>query len=407
MIPVTEQEGEAVMEEAMSYHSRQEYLRTQRTRYQRAGRAEKRKILDEGCALFRVHRKSLIRAFSEKRAVPQRRRGPKRRYGPEVCQALKKLWLKARQPCAKRLKPMLLKWLPHYERHYGAFPPDVREKLLSMSASTLDRLLRPIRAKRRKGLCATRSARHIEGQIPIRTRFQEVDGPGFFEMDTVAHCGTSMAGHFVWSLTFTDVWSGWTENRAIWNRNVKQIVERLRDIEERLAFEVEGVDSDNGSEFLNHQLLRYLRERRRPVEFTRSRPYRKNDNAHVEQKQWTHVRELLGYDRLEDRRLVRLINDLYRHEWRALQNFFLPSMRLISKTREGGHLRRHHGPPQTPYERLLSSPKVLEEDKQALRREYENLDPIVLVETVEHKLRAILRLVRRQPLMVRRKQQAA
>jgi hypothetical protein len=384
------------MEETMSHRSKEEYLRTQSTRYHRAKRDEKSVILDEGSALFGMHRKSLIRAFGEMRRGPKRRRGRKPRYGPELLAPLKKIWRLAYQPCGKRLKAMLETWLPFYEQHHGALEPEIRQGLLAMSASTLDRFLKPIRAKRRKGLCATRSARHIEGQIPIRTRFQEVDGPGFFEADTVAHCGTSMAGRFVWSLTFTDIWSGWTENRAVWNRSAAQIVERIGDIERGLVFDIMSFDSDNGSEFLNWQLVRYFRERAAPVEFTRSRPYRKNDNAHVEQKQWTHVRELLGYDRFEDRRLVRLINDLYRNEWRALQNFFLPSMRLISKTREGGHLRRRHSAPRTPYARLLDSPKVPQEGKEQLRREFAGLDPIVLRERIETKVREILRLARRQ-----------
>lgn len=212
----------------------------------------------------------------------------------------------------------------------------------------------------------------------------------------MAHCGQSMQGAFVWSLTFTDIWSGWTENRAVWNRSARRIVDAIRDIEGNLAFPIEGFDSDNGTEFLNHQLLRYLRDRPVPIYFTRSRPYRKNDNAHVEQKQWTHVRQLLGYDRFEDRRLVALINDLYAQEWRALQNFFLPTMQLISKSREEGCLRRRHGAPQTPYQRLLLSPQVLEEDKQRLRGEFSGLDPFDLQERLEAKLKKILRLVRRQ-----------
>ena len=205
-----------------------------------------------------------------------------------------------------------------------------------------------------------------------------------------------MQGAFVWSLTFTDIWSGWTENRAVWNRGARRVVEAIRDIEGRLAFPIEGFDSDNGAEFLNRQLFRYFRDRPAPVCFTRSRPYRKNDNAHVEQKQWTHVRQLLGYDRFEDRRLAALVNDLYAQEWRALQNFFLPTMQLVSKSREEGRLRRRHGAPQTPYERLLASPQVLDEDKERLRRERSSLDPFDLQERLEAKLKKILRLVRRQ-----------
>ena len=236
--------------------------------------------------------------------------------------------------------------------------------------------------------------RHLQGQIPIRTRFQEVDGPGYFEADTVAHCGQSMAGRFVWSLTFTDIFSGWTENRAVWNRNARQIVKRIRDIEDGLAFDIEGFDSDNGSEFLNHHLWRYFHDRPVPVEFTRSRPYRKNDNAHVEQKQWTHVRQLLGYDRFENRRLVGLIDDLYRHEWRAMQNFFQPTMQLVSKYREEGHLRRYHGTPRTPYRRLVDSPAVTPEGKRRLRHELQSLDPFDLCQAIQTKLRAIFRLAR-------------
>ena len=384
------------MEETMGCQSRQEYLKTQRARYRRATRAQKSRILDEGCALFAVHRKSLIRALGRHKGHRGERRGPKPRYGPEVLGPLKAIWLAAQQPCSKRLRALLDVWLPHYERRYGALALEVRERLLIISPATIDRLLAPIRARRRKGLSATRAARHLEGQIPIRTRFQEVEGPGYFEADTVAHCGGSLAGAFVWSLTLTDIWSGWTENRAVWNRSSRQIVERIRDVEEDLAFEIEGFDSDNGKEFLNHDLLHYLRRRPVPVEFTRSRPYRKNDNAHVEQKQWTHVRQLLGYDRFEDRRLVGMINDLYAGEWRALQNYFLPTMQLISKQREGGHLRRYHSKPRTPYERLLESPKVSREGKDQLRREFQSLDPFALREAIETKLHAILRLARNQ-----------
>lgn len=384
------------MDETMGYGSRQEYVRTQRSRYRRASKPEKGRILDEGCALFGIRRKSLVRAFARDPDRKKRRRGRRKQYGPELDEPLKRVWLAAQQPCGKRLEKVLRIWLPHYEKHFEPLGQESVEKLLSMSPATIDRRLGPIRARRRKGLCATRSVRVLEGQIPIRTRFQEVDGPGFIEADTVAHCGQSMQGPFVWSLTFTDIWSGWTENRAVWNRSARRIVDAIRDIESSLAFPIEGFDSDNGTEFLNHQLLRYLRDRPAPVYFTRSRPYRKNDNAHVEQKQWTHVRQLLGYDRFEDRRLAAPINDLYAQEWRALQNFFLPTMQLVSKSREEGSLRRRHGAPQTPCERLLASPQVLEEDKERLRREFSGLDPFDLQERLEVKLKKILRLVRRQ-----------
>jgi hypothetical protein len=350
-------------------------------------------MLDEGCRLFGVHRKSLIRALGRAAQRTPKRRGRKRLYGPDLLGPLKAIWLAAEQPCGKRFKALLPQWLLFYERHYGALDEAIRNALLAASASTLDRLLGPMRA-RRKGLSATRSVRRLEGQIPIRTNFRGVDGPGMLEADTVAHCGDSLAGAFVWTVTLTDIWSGWTESRAVWNKSARQIVARLRDIEQRLAFDIEGFDTDNGSEFINWLLWRYFHDRARPVHFTRSRPYRKNDQAHVEQKQWTHVRQLLGYDRLDDRRLVARIDDLYRNEWRALQNFFLPTMQLISKTREGGRVQRRHSKPATPYQRLLNSTKVSDEAKDQLRRELAALDPFELHKQIEAKLRAIFRLAR-------------
>lgn len=377
----------------MSGRSRREYIETQRTRYRGGTRAEKGRILDEGCRMFGVHRKSLIRAFGRSGQCGARRRGRRQHYGPQLLGPLKVVWLAAEQPCGKRLKAILAQWLPFYERHNGALEEAARGRLLAASAATLDRLLRPLRA-RRKGLGATRAARRLDGQIPIRTHFREVDGPGTFEADTVAHCGESLAGQFVWTVTLTDIWSGWTESRAVWNKNARQIVTRLRDIEQRLAFDIVAFDTDNGGEFLNWHLVRYFHDRADQVHFTRSRPYHKNDQAHVEQKQWTHVRQLLGYGRFEDRRLVALIDDLYGNEWRALQNFFLPTMQLLSKSREGGRLRRRHSKPATPYQRLLASAKVSEQGKEQLRRQFQALDPFDLHQKIEAKLRTIFRLAR-------------
>lgn len=166
------------MDETMGHRSRQEYVRTQRNRYRKASKGEKGRILDEGCALFDIRRKSLVRAFARDPGRRRRRRGRRKQYGPELDEPLKKVWLAAQQPCGKRLKEVLRIWLPHYEKHFEPLPRENVEKLLSMSPATIDRRLEPIRARRRKGLCATRSVRVLEGQIPIRTRFQEVVGAG-------------------------------------------------------------------------------------------------------------------------------------------------------------------------------------------------------------------------------------
>jgi hypothetical protein len=223
----------------------------------------------------------------------------------------------------------------------------------------------------------------------------------------VAHCGASLVGGFVWTLTLTDIWSGWTENAAVWNKKSKEIVKRIKRIEKTLSFEIEEFDSDNGTEFINHRLLKFLRDRPAPILFTRSRPYRKNDNAHVEQKQWTHVRQLLGYDRFENRRLVEMIDDLYRNECRAMRNFFQPNMRLVSKHRQGGRVKRFHSAPRTPYARLMESPKVSQASKTRLRLEFETLDPFALREAIERKLRRIFRIVRAGSQGVKREAKAA
>lgn len=343
--------------------------------------------------MFGMHRKSLIRALNRAAVRSVGRAGHPRVYDETLLVVLKAIWLAGEQPCGKRFAAMLPTWLAPYERRYGALDPVVRAKVLAVSPSTLDRLLRPLRA-RGKGLCGTRAVRRLEGQIPIRTNFREVEGPGTFEADTVAHCGDSMGGKFVWTLTLTDIASGWTECRAVWNKSASQITARLRDIEQRLAFDILAFDTDNGGEFINHLVLRHFHNRAQPVHFTRSRPYHKNDQAHVEQKQWTHVRQLLGYQRFDHRGLVALINDLLAGPWRDLQNFFLPSVQLLSKSREGSQWRRRYGKPMTPYQRLLASPNVSDETKEQLRREFERLDPFELHDQIETKLRAIFRFAR-------------
>jgi hypothetical protein len=230
-----------------------------------------------------------------------------------VLAPLKVIWLACEQMCSKRLKVAVALWLPFYEQEYGALAEPVRQKLLRMSAATIDRLLKPERARYPgKGLCGTRPGGLLKHQIPIRTDNDDVDRPGYLEADTVAHCGNSLAGDFVWSVTFTDIYSQWTENRAVWNKGAQGVLQQVKEVEAGLAFELLGFDVDNGSEFLAFHLWRYLLDRPQPVPLTRSRPYRKNDQAHVEQKNWTHVRQLLGYQRLEQPELVPLINDLYR-----------------------------------------------------------------------------------------------
>jgi len=370
--------------------SKREYLLAIWERYQRVGRRFKSKILDEFCAVCGYTRKYAIGLLSRKPRRRQCKPGPRRRYDGQVLEPLKVIWLAAEQMCSKRLKAALPLWLPFYEQEHGPLVEAVRKKLLQISAASIDRLLKKERARYRgKGLCGTRPGGLLKHQIPIRTDNDDVDRPGFLEADTVAHCGNSLAGDFIWSITFTDIFCQWTENRATWNKGAQGVLGQVKDVEANLPFELLGFDVDNGSEFLCFHLWRYLLDRPRPVPLTRSRPYRKNDQAHVEQKNWTHVRQLLGYQRLEQPQLVPLINELYR-TWGLLHNFFCPNLKLLSKTRKGAKTIRKYSPPQTPYQRLLESKHLSPEQKQKLQNRFQQLNPLQLKREIEQKLKSVL-----------------
>jgi len=369
--------------------SKREYLLAIWDRYQRVGRRFKSKILDEFCAVCGYTRKYAIGLLKRKPRQRRKKPGPPRQYDGSVLAPLKVIWRACEQMCSKRLKGALALWLPFYEQEYGALAESVRQKLLRMSAATIDRLLKPERARYPgKGLCGTRPGGRLKHQIPIRTDNDDVDQPGYLEADTVAHCGNSLAGDFVWSVTFTDIYSQWTENRAVWNKGAEGVLQQVKEVEAGLAFELLGFDVDNGSEFLAFHLWRYLLDRPRPVPLTRSRPYRKNDQAHVEQKNWTHVRQLLGYQRLEQPELVPLINDLYR-TWGLLHNFFCPNLKLLSKTRKGAKTVRKYSPPQTPYQRLLVSEHLSQNQKQKLPDQFQKLNPLQLKKRIEQQLKIV------------------
>jgi hypothetical protein len=302
---------------------------------------------------------------------------------------VRQMWLAAEQPCGKRLAPILRQWLPFYEKRYGAVSGRQRTLLRRVSPATLDRLLSGARAEYPgRGRGGTKPGSLLRTEIPIRTGTWDLTRPGYLEADSVAHCGASLAGDFIWSLTYTDIFSGWTEGRAVWNKGAAGVVAATQDVEEALPFGLLGFDCDNGSEFLNHHLKRYLLDRERPVNFTRSRAYRKNDNAHVEQKNWTHVRELLGYDRLENPAMLPEMNALYL-DWEKLNNFFKPSMKLVSKVRIKSRYFKTYDRPCIPFERLKASGILSKEQDAALEAEYEALDPFKLERRIQQGLRRI------------------
>lgn len=382
----------------MGIEAKKEYLMAIRARYEKAGKSGKGAILNEFCEICGYSRKYAIRILSRPAESRIGKPGPKPTYPPEVLRHLKVLWIATNQICSKRLKAALPQWLVHYED--SGLSPEHRALLLKMSPATMDRLLSQFRYSHRKGLSATRAASPnlIKSRIPIELIIgREITRPGYVEGDTVAHCGNTLAGYFVNSLTMTDIFSGWTENRATWTKGQTPVLAAIKEIENALPFGLTGFASDNGTEFLNYEMVKYFRlNRQTPVEFVRRRPYKKNDNAHVEQKNWTHVRQLFGYDRIEDRAIVDLMNEIYREYWNPLQNFFTPAVKLIEKTRIGGKIKKKYDQPKTPYQRLLDCADLDIESKDKLRAQHQTLNPFVLTQGLRDKLKEFFEKIRRQ-----------
>ena len=365
-------------------------------RYKKAKNSKKSQILDEFCATFEYNRKYAIRKLGKlikrhRPAKPKQKPGPKSKYNiPEVLKPLKDIWLAANLPCSKRLKQIIPLWLPGYQQKFGRLSLDVIKKLLRISKNTIDRILKPIRIQYTgKGRSTTKPGLLLKHQILIKTNQWDESKPGFLEADTVAHCGNSLAGDFAYTLDAVDIATGWTEQRAVYGKGETGVLKQIKDIEASLPFPLLGFDSDNGIEFINWHLARYFQNRKPSVDFTRSRPYQKNDNAHIEQKNWTHVRQWLGYRRFENPQIVLLLNDLYTKEWRLFHNLFLPSVKLQEKKSIRSRIVKKHDSPKTPYQRVLDSPVIPKETKQYLTDILKPLNPFDLRETMDHKIKII------------------
>lgn len=372
--------------------SKWDYVRVMSERYQNACRKEKRLILDELEKNLKVHRKSAIRALNSiKSKKPKESRGRRRIYNDFVIQHLKRLWLDMGQLCSRRMKKAMPRWIVHYDA-----PGVTKHLLLQMSKTTIDVYLRPYKAQyRRHWNSGTRAGKYIKTMIPLKPLDYNVRSVGHVEADTVHHCGGSLSGAYAITLTVTDVLSGWTECRAMWGRSSFGVTTCMVDIEQGLPFKLHTICTDNGNEFLNHQFLRYLQDREEKVALKRGRPYRKNDQCYVEQKNFTHVRELFGWDRLEKKDLIEVMNDIYRNEWSLLQNLFYPQMKLENKTRVGAKYKKKYSEPQTPLERILASPDVSPDSKEKLRKLEQTLNPFELKKSIETKLKIINKLLQK------------
>jgi hypothetical protein len=379
------------MDKTMSQKTREEVLSKLRRRYETAGLEHKRKLLTQAQELLGYHRKSAIRVLS-KRPEPSRpyiKTGRPVHYDPaRLLPPLRRIWEASDYACGLRLAAMLPEWIPAYEAHEKSLGSEVRQRLLQASPRTLDRLLAPLRSGG-KGRSLTRPGTLLRHQIPIRGSVWEENKPGWLEVDTVALCGGSVEGEFVWMVDGVDYATTWVEVRGMWGRGQQNTLEALQDMEESLPFELLGLDSDNGGEFINYHVMKWLQKRDRPVFMTRSRPYESDDNAHVEQKNWTHVRQCFGYERYDNPEVVGPINALLKGPYGKLRNYFYASLKLEKKERREGKLKRVYGEVQTPLERVLDSEEVSKATKEALRAEKAKLNPFALKLEVDRRLKEI------------------
>lgn len=382
----------------MSQKSKAEYLLEIKPRYKMANKEQKQSILDEFCKVCGYNRKYAICLLNQKEKQENKRKnrsGRKKHYNNSMIIHFLKVMLKSTNLiCSKRLKPIIPLWMPFYEKTYCVrISEPIREKLLRISPATIDRLLSKERKRLgRLGLSTTKPGSLLKKKIPIKTNQWDETRPGFIEADTVAHCGSSVSGSFVYTVNTVDIATGWTEPRAIWGKGEKSAFDAIKSIEEASPFKILGFDSDNGSEFINWHLYKYFTNRKLPVEYTRSRSYHKNDNAHIEGKNWTHIRQYLGYQRFDKPQIVDMLNDIYKNYWSLFFNFFIPSSKIISKQRIGSKIIKRHDNPKTPLDRLLESYAIPKSKKKRLIALRNTLNPFELQSIIQLKIKEILNL---------------
>lgn len=378
----------------MSQRSKRELLATIRPRYRKASKKEKQKILDEFVAVTGYHRKYAIRVMnSEEHKKHRKKPGPRRIYQGEVVTALEYIWEICGQICSRRLQPFLPEIVKVLERNHAIhLAPETKKLLLQMSRSSIDRCLSSTYRAHPHGLSTTRPGTLLKKSIPVRTYTPwDEERPGFMEIDLVAHCGNTTEGQFVNTLTSVDISTGWTECQAVFPRNRHTVLEAIKAMQARLPFALLGLDSDNGSEFINEMLFQYCQYQK--ITFTRSRPYHKNDQAHVEQKNWSVVRHLVGYDRFETTVEYNLLQSIYT-DLSLYFNFFQPVLKLVSKEIVEGRTIKHYDTAATPYQRVLASKEIPFELKARLTNLYVRLNPVTLRNSIDQKVHQLCTLSR-------------
>lgn len=381
----------------MSKFSKREYLIEVKKKYWKADKAKKTQLLDDFCDFTKYHRKYALDLLNKPLPGKWKRYKPRKKYYDQpVINALKIIWEATDNACGERLHPFIPEMMEKLvECHELLINDKTKEKLLKISLGTVKKIIRKEKTRSIIKIGGTtRPGSLLKNQIAIRYGpWEEVD-PGFFEMDTVAHCGDTVAGQFIYSLDLIDIATGWSEQAAIWGKGERATLEQFKKIEKRLPFPILGIDPDNGSEFINWHMFRHCQKNN--INFTRSRAYKKNDNAHIEQKNWTAIRQLVGYSRLEKPEQLKILNSLYENEWRLYLNFFQPSMKLVEriKNQKTGKSKKVYEKAKTPYQRLLDHPKVVPETKDMLKQIYKDLNPIKLRKQIQVKIALLKRTLK-------------
>jgi len=364
-----------------------------RKQYRKADRQEKGEILNEVCRVTKYHRKYAMSVLKQEGAGEKRRRG--NTYGHNVMMVIEYVWERTGYPWSERLKGLLEHWLPHIRKYLPWVTEDILEGVRRISARQIDRRLREKKKGLRRRLYGhTKPGSLLRHQIAIRTDNGDIEEPGYAEIDLVAHCGMNSSGTFCYSLNLTDIHTGWCATRSILGKDEVTVGRALHDLRKELPFPLKAIDSDNGSEFINGHLVRYCKHHE--IEFTRSRAYKKDDNAHIEQKNWTQVRRVFGYARYDSVPQAALMNQIYAGPLRLMTNLFLPSVKLIRKERRGSKLYRRYDAPRTPLDRLIAhyGEHNLPEKVKELVLLRDQIDPFLLSQEIEKKLSRLAALNR-------------
>lgn len=385
----------------MSYMARKEYLQQFQKRYKAADKKGKTAILDEYIEITKHNRKYIISQLNRADLLDDKtvlKRNKQSRYD-KIKPYLKQLWEWFDCICGQLLVPIIRQEIDRLiEAKELMITKEERDLLITVSSSTVDRLLsKEKKTKDRKIYSTTKPKGKLKKGVPIKLSQWDENRFGYTEIDTVAHCGSSASGDFISSISLTDLASTWWEGEAIMGKGQRNTLKGIQNIQSRLPFDLLGLDADNGSEFMNYHLSGYCENNN--IEFTRIRPYRKNDNAHVEQKNWTHIRKIIGYYRHDTLEELEMLNNLYQNELRIYKNYYQPTMKLEAKWRIDGHLKRKYGTPKTPYQRIIESEQVTQETKNKLTQIYQNSNPVLLKRIIDQKIQKLHHLRQTQSVI--------